>query len=515
MIKKNYIGIEFTKDKVRLIETEPLQNGRDRVLHFKEVEYGRISDVEISIEIKKALEGGGFGADTACVVLPDNNFIQKTVYVPKLSKKDLNKYILREVKKGLNLSEKEVAFDYIVLNESIEFGVKKLKVSALGAPKSIVARYTDIIKEAGLKTDVVLPLSLAMQKIMMAGNGDAGEIPVSLIYLGREHTIINVVNGEEVLFSRSLNIGIGKRDDAAEDNVQELSADGFNTVVFDPVLPVNTKIKDPNLVKAIQEIKRTLLYCKKEITGRNVAFALLAAHDGISDDTLNAFREMLEIEVTPWDMSQALTGKDVKPDVSCIFAIGAIMSARGERRFRLVPHHMTDQKTRTLMYRLAVYLIILFFLGGGLSFAIQKMTLSDLSLFRADMEKRIDKGIEAVKLSARYKKMARAARIKKQVLNTLRARQPDIQRIFKKISVVMPEGAFLKHLNLSMEGGRWSVSMKVKTEKTNNVEDIKTFAELIRHMERSKSFYGIRFSPIKNDDNEDTGTEFNLKSYLR
>ncbi|KXZ40346.1 type IV pilus assembly protein PilM [Alkalithermobacter thermoalcaliphilus JW-YL-7 = DSM 7308] len=115
-------------------------------------EDGNILDIKLITEnIKKVLQTEGIKAKYGVCTIQSTSILLKEVYLPVVSKSNLNKILKYEINQQMNISLKDYSIDYKILDKVMLDGKCKYKVLVVAVLKSIIKNYLDLLNELKLK----------------------------------------------------------------------------------------------------------------------------------------------------------------------------------------------------------------------------------------------------------------------------------------------------------------------------------------------------------------------------
>jgi len=498
-LNQEIIGIVFSEVDVRLVDCVFSPKGDYSVRQWAKISRLEKNDVALAMDLKRTLSEKKILQKNVAITLPDSNFLLKTLTLPKIDRKDIKKYLEREVSKDLNLPHNECLYDFFVSNEREVSGLKKIDLGVLAAPKEIILRYAGIVMEAGLVPALIGPSSMAMFHLMTLDRPPVTQA-IALIYLGANQTTITIAERGHVVFTRRLNLSL------FSGNTADGSDASLSGAVFDDV---------------VREIKRTLLYCKKEVIDQEVVQLITAAAVPLSDTQLTLLREKLNVEVLPWRLKpQASTNEEAdsteKMSEGYLFALGAGACAARGTRLQLLPWSLKWKSYEGRVLQLASVLLLFFFFGGLWSYVVQEERLGELTVLAVEREARIGEAdlarkAEERRIAARYDLETRQA-----ILTRLRKRRPDFQLIFQALSRGMPEDARFDSVVISRKREQWIASLNGRTFWKENIEQVEVFAQLAANLQHSGQFSELAFNPVESrPESEGEGMPFQLRIQIQ
>jgi len=493
MLRMNQIvGLVFSEVDVRLVDCVFSAKGDHSIRQWAEISRQGMNDVALAMRLKDVLSEKQVLSKNAALTLPDSGFLLKTVSLPKISRKDIKKYLEREVSKGLALPARECFYDFLISNERESSGLKKIDLSVLAAPRTTILRYAGIIMEAGLTPAFIGPSSMAMLHLMTL-NAPPVSGPFALIYLGATKTTITIADGDHVVFTRRLNLspftkGLSERESRGD-------------TAFDD---------------ALREIKRTLLYCKKDVIGQEVLRLIAAAAVPLSEAQLSLLREKLNVEVLPWRMNRpeqdASEEAREKMSEGYLFALGAGVCAAEGSPLQILPWSLKWKSYEGRALALASIILLAFLIGGLWACAIQKAHLMEAQTLALKREAQLAEAqaareAEEARITARHE-----LKIRQEILSRLMKRRPDFQHLFQALSRGMPDEARFDSVVIKQENREWVASLKGRTFWEENIEQVEVFADLAANLQRSGQFGELAFHPVESrPELSNSGMPFELK----
>ncbi|MFQ5588190.1 MAG: hypothetical protein ACE5F7_05060 [Nitrospiria bacterium] len=502
LLDQKKIGVVFSEVDVRIVDCVFSPDGGYQVNHAVKIERGDKNDIELTMEIKAIADEHAMARHPASVTLPDQDFVYDRFFAPKLSKRDTRKMVLREVKKQLDLPEKDVLVDYHIGETAGETGGRKSEIRYLAAPRTHLMRYAEILTTAGLTVDVVVPSSMAMVHLMSAGMTSVGG-PVAFIYLGANRTTIAVVEQDHVVFTRRLALSPFEPSRQFDE-----AGDADLTAWFDD---------------AVREIKRTLLYCKKEIVGQDVKQVRIAAARPMSPEQVEDLKGKLGVDaVSLWQFeNKGSGGGDVDPaevgqiEKGYLFALGAAASAVRKECFHLLPCSLKMRRFWSLFFKAAASFLIFCLIGSLGNYFVQREKLQALQILAgSEISPALPEEVTQDTLERLVAEQARI-RAKHEILSLLWHRRPPLQPFFQVLSRAMPKDAVLLEAEIVREEGVWVVRLDGKTLGRRGFDRVAAFSKWAEQLEASALFEEIVFSPPEDRPDMRKGMPFQIRAKFK
>ena len=212
--------------------------------------------------LKEFLFDKNFESKDVIASLPQNQVFVRTIKVPQMNKKDLDNFIKYESAQYIPLPLEDITLGYDIMNLNLK-EKDKISVLLVAAKKTIVQKYINIVKNAGLKVRALEPVSLAMVRSL--GEGGRAHSAELIVEIGTEQTLIVLAYKGFVILTRDILLG---EETFARDLAQKMELDltqareYINTYGLDRT-KVGGKVYEslsPLFNKIIDEIKKSKVF---------------------------------------------------------------------------------------------------------------------------------------------------------------------------------------------------------------------------------------------------------------
>jgi len=254
LTSKTIIGMEITPSQVKLIEMN-ISSRPTKVTNFAVIDLGSLNKEKIASRIKKILDKKGFTAKRVNIALSGPALDHKIITLPPMSKANIKTVVKREVKKDSKIPFSDLSFDYCVVGELEDRGIKKNEVLIVSTSTRQILETIDLTKEIGLEPQVLTTSSLSLLNgLGMSGKREKGEV-ASFVYLGTQSSIILVLEDGVLRFSRVFSLGFKGIED---------EEDG---IAF-PEEEITFREQKTNISsRVITEVNRSFFYYKQHFRG--------------------------------------------------------------------------------------------------------------------------------------------------------------------------------------------------------------------------------------------------------
>jgi len=193
------IGIEITSSQIRLVEAD-ISSQPIRILNFALIDLFSPHEDNIVQQIKGVWERGQFKGRRANIVLSHPAIIHRLISLPPIPEGEIGVIVEREVK-GEKPHLEEPVFDWQVIGEVEENGVRKKEVLFVIAPSAEVNQKISLVENAGLRCGIftTIPLTL-LSSLKFIKDGEKGV--VAFLYLGTERGYLLFAREGKWCFSR-------------------------------------------------------------------------------------------------------------------------------------------------------------------------------------------------------------------------------------------------------------------------------------------------------------------------
>jgi type IV pilus assembly protein PilM len=251
---KACVGLDIGSSAVKAVELKPAGKG------FKVAAFGTepvppdsivdgaiIDGTAVTDAIKRLFENKAFKAKEVAASLSGNAVIVKKISLPVMTAAELSESIFWEAEQYIPFDIQDVNLDYQILDPGTATdGKGTMEVLLVAAKKEKISDYTGVISQAGRTAVVVDVDAFALQNAYEVNYGLEAQQVVVLLNAGASAININILTGDQSVFTRDISIGgnayteavqkeLNLPFDSAEQAKKGLPVEG---VSFDDVRPV-------------------------------------------------------------------------------------------------------------------------------------------------------------------------------------------------------------------------------------------------------------------------------------
>ena len=346
---KSVVGLDIGSSAVKAVELKPAGRGY-RVAAFGTeplppdsiVDGAIIDGAAVSDAIRRLFDARGIRTKEVAASLSGNAVIVKKISLPMMTEAELADSISWEAEQYIPFDVQDVNLDYQVLDTSNPTGKGQMEVLLVAAKKEKIADYTGVIAEAGRTAVVVDVDAFALQNAFEANYGLTPGTVTVLLNAGASATTINILNGEQSVFTRDVPIGgnaytealqreLGLPYEAADRLKRGEAVDG---VTYDDARPVLRAVTE----NVMLEIQKTFDFFKATAASDRVDRIVVSGGASRAEGFTEMLAERFEAPVEPFDPFKQvlfdakklkLEAADVAPTAAV--AVGLAMRRVGDR----------------------------------------------------------------------------------------------------------------------------------------------------------------------------------------
>ena len=299
---KSVVGLDIGSSAVKAVELKPAGKGFRVAAYGEEpvppdaIVDGAIIDAGAVAEaIRQVFERNkAFKGKDVCASLSGNAVIVKKITLPVMTESELDESIYWEAEQYIPFDIQDVNLDYQILDAGTGPDSRgSMEVLLVAAKKEKIGDYTGVIAQAG-RTPVIVDVdAFALQNAFDVNYGlDPGQVTV-LLNAGASAININILQGEQSMFTRDISIGgnayteaVQKELDLPHELAEQLKkgipVDGASFEEAQPVLRAVTE-------NVLLEVQKTFDFFKATASSDRIDRIMLSG--GAS--RVDGFRDML------------------------------------------------------------------------------------------------------------------------------------------------------------------------------------------------------------------------------
>jgi type IV pilus assembly protein PilM len=306
------VGLDIGSSAVKAVELRPAGKGYKVVAFGSEpvppdsiVDGAIIDGGAVADAIRRLFENRRFKTKHVAASLSGSAVIVKKISLPVMTEAELAESIYWEAEQYIPFDIQDVNLDHQILAQGVGDDSKgTMDVLLVAAKKEKIADYTGVITQAG-RVPVIMDVdAFALQNAYEVNyGGDTGI--VVLMNVGASATNINILNGNQSLFTRDISIGgnayteaVQKELNLAFDSAEQLKkgrpVDGATGEEVRPVLHAMTE-------NVLLEIQKTFDFFKATAVSDRIDRILLSGGASRVDGFAGALEERFGAPVEAFD----------------------------------------------------------------------------------------------------------------------------------------------------------------------------------------------------------------------
>jgi type IV pilus assembly protein PilM len=212
---KSVVGLDIGSSAVKMVELKPAGKaykvtafGSEPIPPDSIVDGAIIDGTAVADAIRRLFDSRNVKGRDVAASLSGNAVIVKKITLPMMTEAELGESIFWEAEQYIPFDIQDVNLDYQVLDTGGASGAKgTMDVLLVAAKKEKIADYTGVIAQAGRQAVVVDVDAFALQNAYEVNYGIEPGSVVVLLNAGASAININIINGDQSVFTRDISIG--------------------------------------------------------------------------------------------------------------------------------------------------------------------------------------------------------------------------------------------------------------------------------------------------------------------
>ncbi len=210
--KASFIGVDIGFGGIKLVELRN-EKGRARLVTYAYANFSSdgldksfLTDISGTAQlVKQMLDKARVTTKKAITALPISSVFSSILNLPTTNDKEVKEAVLLQAKKLIPLPLEEVALDTKVIDKTEKSDTTKpsTRVFMTAAPKTLIAKYTDIFKQSGLELAFLETEALAEIRSLIGKDRST----IMIVDIGSLRTNIIVVEKGIPFLARSIATG--------------------------------------------------------------------------------------------------------------------------------------------------------------------------------------------------------------------------------------------------------------------------------------------------------------------
>ena len=310
---KAVVGLDIGSSAVKAVELKAAGKGFKVVAFAIQpvppdsiVDGAIIDGAAVADAIRRVFENKAFKTKEVAASLSGNAVIVKKINLPIMTESELAESIYWEAEQYIPFDIQDVNLDYQILKAAVGAeAASTMDVLLVAAKKEKIADYTGVISQAGRVPVVVDVDAFALQNAYEMNYGLEPDAVVVLLNAGASAININILTGDQSLFTRDISIGgnayteavqkeLNLPFDSAEQAKRGELVDGVNAEDVTPVLHAMTE-------NVLLEIQKTFDFFKATASSDRIDRIVLSGGASRVDGFAAALQERFSTAVESFD----------------------------------------------------------------------------------------------------------------------------------------------------------------------------------------------------------------------
>jgi type IV pilus assembly protein PilM len=346
---KSLVGLDIGSSAVKAVELKPAGRtyrvaayGSEPLPPDSIVDGAIIDGAAVADAIRRLFESRSIRTRDVAASLSGNAVIVKKITLPAMTEAELAESIYWEAEQYIPFDIQDVNLDYQVLETGEKNGAGSMEVLLVAAKKEKIADYTGVIAQAGRTAVVVDVDAFALQNAYEANYGIEPGSVVVLLNAGAGATNINILSGDQSVFTRDVSIGGNAYTEALqrELNLPLESADqlkrgaAVDGASFEDARPVLRAVSENVLL----EIQKTFDFFKATAASDRIDRIMVSGGASRAEGFTEMLTERFEAPVEHFDPfkritfdSRKLGGVPADVAATAAVAVGLALRRAGDR----------------------------------------------------------------------------------------------------------------------------------------------------------------------------------------
>lgn len=344
--QKPVVGLDIGSSAVKAVELKPAGKQYKVVAFGVEplpsdaiVDGAIIDGATVADAIRRLFETHKIKTREVAASLAGNAVIVKKITLPAMSDAELAASITWEAEQYIPFDIQDVTLDYQVLSRPAKGAVAgTMDVLLVAAKKETIADYTGVIAQAGRIPAIVDVDAFALQNAYEANYGQRDAI-VTLLNVGASATTVNIVRGDQSLFTRDVPVGGNAYTEALQKDFQipqesadllkrGIPVDGLDPIQAEPTMQMVTEA-------LLLEVQKTLDFFRGTSGADQIDLMLVTGGCAQIEGLVAALHERLGIPVEAFEPFKTIRFEHEKfglPSVADAMATSAVAVGLALRR---------------------------------------------------------------------------------------------------------------------------------------------------------------------------------------
>jgi type IV pilus assembly protein PilM len=349
---KSLVGLDIGSSAVKAVELKASGKGYKVVAYGVEpippdsiVDGAIIDGSAVADAIRRLFESRKIRTKDVAASLSGNAVIVKKITLPQMTEAELAESIYWEAEQYIPFDIQDVNLDYKILEST---GEQKgtMDVLLVAAKKEKIADYTGVIAQAGRAAIAVDVDAFALQNAYATNYGVEPGLVVALLNVGASATNINIISGEQSVFTRDISIGGNAYTEALQKelNLPFEAADALKRGLpvegahYEDAKPVLRAVSE----NVMLEIQKTFDFFKATTANDRIDRIVVSGGGSRVEGFFEQLRERFDAPIEPFDPFKGVAfdsrkfGDPTEAAPTAAVAVGLAMRRAGDKFINLL-----------------------------------------------------------------------------------------------------------------------------------------------------------------------------------
>lgn len=302
---ESHVGIDIGSYAIKVVElSREKDNLRIKNLAYEKVEDPGSKDSLIKA-IKRAIDRANILNKEVNVAVAGPSVVVRFIELPRMSENELKAAIPFEAEKYIPFNIEEVVIDHQLLIPHLG-EENKMLVLLVAAKKDLIIERLNLLNEAGLSVGILDVVSCANFNAFLMGRKRKKEEIAALIDIGAKAIDINIIDGDVLYFTRSIQLG-GNDITKVLSDALSMDLNSAENIKINPADKTSevSEIINPVLNNIIDEIRLSFSYYENQ-SGKSIEKVYLAGGSSRVINFRETLNENLGVEIVPWDPTEGM-----------------------------------------------------------------------------------------------------------------------------------------------------------------------------------------------------------------
>lgn len=220
------VGVDLGREDLKLAKVKRVSDRKIELLEFVRIPF----DPEIQRDHPNFPQFLGSALSKFCgpakaaelwATIPSARVEIRHLKIPKVAQSQIANSAFWSYQKLSTFKEPETIFDFDLLGEAEEGGVKKIAVMAYTAPRQVVEELQKLFLRAGFPLTGISIVPFAFQTLLRSGRIETHGAAVSSLYIGQDWSRIDIFSNGNLLLSRGIKAGIRTMLEALQHEIEQ------------------------------------------------------------------------------------------------------------------------------------------------------------------------------------------------------------------------------------------------------------------------------------------------------